>query len=179
MSKHNTRFSVICGLILSAAITLTPAGAAIQYEWGTELEKVKKSLPSDRESTQFTPRDKQNYKNKILSYITAIDADLADKIIILRLETRPVTDFLFVKDRLYTVMEDWGRVDEKTEKEIHAKLAGLYGKPLVQQDKSFFIYSYSNDTTKVLYYLMKLPEGKSQCKVYYYTRQLFKMLISE
>jgi hypothetical protein len=178
MNKHSTAISAMCALFVCVAI-MSISAAPISYEWGTDLVKIKKSLPSDRESTQFTPRDKPNYKNKILSYITAIDAKLVDKIIILRLKSKPVVDYLFVNDKLYTVMENWGEVDQKTEKDILAQLSSQFGGPLVQQDKNFYIYSFNSDKTKVLYYLMKLPNGKSKCKVYYYTKQLFRMLITE
>jgi hypothetical protein len=172
-----------CITIIVMAVLLFASGSAmsapLQYEWGTQLLKVKKSLPSDKESVQFTPKDRPKYKNKILSYITAIDNKLLDKIIIVRLQTQPVIDYLFVNDKLYTIMENWGSVDLKTEKEIQTKLTSLFGQPLVQQDKNFYIYSYNSDKTKVLYYLMKSPDGKSKCKVYYYTKQLFRMLITE
>lgn len=153
--------------------------AAPAYEWGTPLDQLKKSLPSDKETTQFTPKEKPNYKNKLLSYITAIDGNLVDKIIIVRLKSRPAMDYLFVNNKLYTIMENWGKVDEKTQKEIETNLSGQFGQPLVQQDKNFYIYSYNSDKTKVLYYIMKNTDGTSTCKVYYYTRKLFRMLITE
>ncbi|MBP7735503.1 MAG: hypothetical protein KA369_05970 [Spirochaetes bacterium] len=174
--------SLFCAITLMTALMFASAslaGAPLKYEWGTQLLKVKKSLPSDRESTQFTPKDKPKYKNKILSYITAIDNKLIDKIIILRIQSKPVIDYLFVNDKLYTIMENWGNVDPKTEKEIQANLTRQFGQPLVQQDRNFFIYSYNTDKTKVLCYLMKSTDGTSKCKVYYYAKQLFRMLITE
>lgn len=175
--------AILCSIAVFTAcallITLPLYSNTLNYEWGTQLVKVKKTLPSDKESTQFSPKEKPKYKNKILSYITAIDNNLLDKIIIVRLQSQPVVDYLFVNDKLYTIMENWGSVDQKTEKDILAKLTGQFGQPLVQQDKNFYIYSYNTDKTKVLYYLMKSKDGKSRCKVYYYTKQLFRMLITE
>jgi hypothetical protein len=174
---------ICCTIIAVMALFLSAAeisrGNNLNYEWGTQLEKVKKTLPSDKESVQFAPKDRPKYKNKILSYIIAIDNKLLDKIIVLRVKTQPVIDYLFVNDKLYTIMENWGSVDAKTEKDILAKLSGLFGQPLVQQDKNFYIYSFNSDKTKVLFYVMKSPDGKSKCKVYYYTRALFRMLITE
>ncbi len=169
-------FTVTALLLFVADIS---PGATLNYEWGTQMLKVRKTLPSDKTSTQFSPKDRPKYKNKILSYITAIDNKLLDKIIIVRLETRPVVDYLFVNDKLYTIMENWGSIDQKTEKDIQTKLSSQFGQPLVQQDKNFYIYSYNSDKTKVLYYLMKSADGTSKCKVYYYTKQLFRMLITE
>lgn len=175
-SFFRTAFAVTAlVLIISDAAWSAP----MQYDWGTQLLKVKKTLPSDKESQQFSPKDKPKYKNKILSYITAIDNKLIDKIIVLRVKSLPEVDYLFVNDKLYTIMENWGSVDAKMDKEIQAKLAVQFGQPLVQQDKNLAIYSYNSDKTKVLYYLMKSPDGKAKCKVYYYTKQLFRMLITE
>lgn len=171
---------IVPALMWMLSLSGTAAGInALHYAWGTQLENVKKTLPSDKEILQFSPKERPKYKNKILSYITAIDNKLIDKIFVVRIKSTPVTDYLFVNNKLYTVMENWGKIDQKTEKEIQAKLTGQYGEPLVQQDKNFYIYSFNSDKTKVLFYLMKLNDGRSKCKVYYYTKQLFRMLIAE
>lgn len=167
--------SAACAVLLISPL----ASFGMNYEWGTSLSKVKSTLPSDKESTQFTPAEKPKYKNMILSYITAIDAKLSEKIIIIRVKSQPVVDYLFVNNKLYTIMENWGSIDAKAEKEIHTRLVSQYGEPVVQQDKNFFIYSFNSDKTKVLYYVVKEKDGKSKCRVYYYTKQLFRMLISE
>jgi hypothetical protein len=181
MMKKTGPFFLIPIAVVAFLLFATEAirSAPLQYEWGTQMLKVKKTLPSDKESVQFTPKDKPKYKNKILSYITAIDNKLLDKIIIVRVKSQPEIDYLFVNDKLYTILENWGNIDPKTEKDIQARLASIFGQPLIQQDKNFYIYSYNSDKTKVLYYLMKSPDGKSKCKVYYYTKQLFRMLITE
>jgi len=86
------------------------AGETLKYEWGTQLQKFKSTLPTDKEWEQFKPSEKPKYKNKILSYITAIDNKLIDKVIIVRIKSQPVVDYLFVNDKLYTIMENWGKV---------------------------------------------------------------------
>ncbi|OHD65815.1 MAG: hypothetical protein A2176_02020 [Spirochaetes bacterium RBG_13_51_14] len=180
MKKRVTIGRAMLGLIILYTL-LTAAiahGNAPDYEWGAQLGNVKKTLPSDKELVQFTPRDDPKYENKIMSYIIAIDNNLIDKILIVRVKSQPVIDYLFVSDKLYTVMENWGEVDQKTEKNIQSRLASQFGEPLVQKDNNFYIYSFKSDKTKVLCYVMKLSDGKSKCKVYYYTKQLFKMLIT-
>lgn len=148
------------------------------YSWGSKKADLTSALGAGR-CTEFRPTDRPKYRNKILSYITAIDADLESKIVIVRTESKPVVDYLFVNDRLYTVMENWGQVDSATEKSIQSRLGGRFGQPIIQKDTNLHIYSYNNDTTKVLCYFTRLPEGAAQCKVYYYTRKLFRMLITE
>ena len=180
MKTNNSICGTVCALILSCIfISHIAAGETLKYEWGTQLQKFKSTLPSDKEWEQFKPNDKPKYKNKILSYITAIDSKLIDKVIIVRIKSQPVVDYLFVNDKLYTIMENWGKVAQKTEMEIQSKLISQFGQPVTQQDKNFYIYSYNTDKTKVLFYLVRLPEAKSSCKVYYYTKQLFRFLIVE
>jgi hypothetical protein len=183
MKKHVTigRLALSAVLILSfipatAGPTTTPP---TELEWGSPIVRVKSSIPAGASIIQFTPADDPNYENKIMSYITAIDADLIKKITIVRIKNQPMVDYLFVSDRLYTIMENWGEIEPKKSKEIESTLTTQYGAPLVQQDKNFFIYSFNNDKTKVLYYLMKQTDGNSKCIVYYYTKKLFRMLITE
>ncbi len=164
-------------LILAPAVLTTAAPA--ELEWGSPIEKIKKAIPQGSNYVEFLPSDNPNYENKIMSYITAIDADLIKKITIIRVKTQPVVDYLFVNDRLYTIMENWEEVEPKKGKEIETTLTNQYGSPLVQQDKNFYIYSFNNDKTKVLYYLMKVSDSKYKCTVYYYTKKLFRILITE
>jgi hypothetical protein len=165
-------------LLIPAMAGLTPVSAA-DYEWGSPMARVKKAITPGANATEFSPADDPNYENKIMSYITAIDADLVKKITIVRVKAQPMVDYLFVNDKLYTVMESWGEVEPNKSKEIETNLTTQYGAPLVQQDKNFYTYSYNNDKTKVLYYLVKQPDGKAKCIVYYYTKKLFRILITE
>jgi hypothetical protein len=171
--------SSICGTVCAIMLSLIfvshiAADETLKYEWGAQLQKFKTTLPADKEWEQFKPSDKPKYKNKILSYITAIDEKLIDKVIIIRIKSQPVVDYLFVNDKLYTIMEIWGKIEQKTEMEIKSRLIKEFGQPVIQQDKDLYIYSYNTDKTKVLLYL-----ERSNCKVYYYTKQLFRFLIVE
>jgi len=172
-------------LILSISLFLSISSVSAAHynppscDWGAMLIKVKNTLPPDTSFTEFSPSEKPDYKNKILSYITAIDNKLYDKIVILRIKSNPETDYLFVNNKLYSIIENWGTIDQHAEKEILSNLTKQFGKTQLQKDNNFYIYSYNSDRTKVLCYLIKLPDKRSTCKVYYYTRQLFRMLISE
>ena len=166
---------------LSASISLMRSdGYGISdHEWGSLLEKVKSMLPAGTESLEFAPAEKPEYKNRILSYITAIDNKLIEKIVILRAKTEPETDYLFVNNKLYSVIENWEDIDQATEKKLMAELKKQFGEPHVQKDNNFYIYSYDGKRTKVLCYLMKAPGSKATCKIYFYTKNLFRLLISE
>lgn len=170
---------IATGTVLALILALTAAAAGAEYEWGTSIAAVRKGIPGGAATVQFAPSEDPAYENKIMSYITAIDAELVKKITIVRVKSEPVTDYLFVGDKLYTIMESWGDIDARRGKEIETALAGKYGAPLVQQDKSLSIYSYNNDRTKVLFYLTKVSDTRSRCTVYYYTKKLFRILIME
>jgi hypothetical protein len=181
MKQHafTGRLALRAALILLFIMAGLAAVSAADYEWGSPIARVKKAIPQGSGTTEFSPADDPNYENKILSYITAIDADLIKKITIVRVKSQPMVDYLFVSDKLYTVMENWGEVDPNKSKEIETGLTTQYGAPLVQQDKNFYTYSYNNDKTKVLFYLVKKADGKATCIVYYYTKKLFRILITE
>ena len=170
---------IATGAALALTFALSAAFAGADYEWGSSMATVRKGVPAGAPTVQFTPSEDPEYENKIMSYITAIDAELIRKITIIRVKSQPVSDYLFVGDRLYTIMESWGEVEARRGKEIETALTGRYGAPLVQQDKNLSIYSYNNDTTKLLYYLMKVSDTRSKCTVYYYTKKLFRILIME
>ncbi len=172
---------VVALLIIWTAGLMTLGAETVpvpDYAWASTKTALTSALGTGK-WTEFRPSDRPKYRNKILSYITAIDADLAKKIMIVRTESTPVVDYLFVNDRLYTVMENWGKVDPATEKRIQSRLGAKFGQPVIQKDASLHIYSYHNDATKVLCYFTRHPEGASNCKVYYYTKKLFRLLITE
>jgi hypothetical protein len=148
-------------------------------EWGTTLDDFKKSLSGDMNVVQFTPKDQPGYKNKILNFITAIDDSYITKTIILRINTVPRTDYLFVKEKLYTKLEDWLVADKKLQDSIYNRLKSIYGEPSIQKDGNFYIYSFNSKDTKVLFYKLVYADGNAKCKVYYYTSKLFKMLIMD
>ena len=125
-----------CYTILEAETIPVP-----DYPWGSKKASLTGALVPGK-CTEFRPSDRPKYQNKILSYITAIDADLANKIMIVRTDSSPVIDYLFVNDKLYTVMENWGRVDQATEKSIQSRLGAKFGQPVIQKDASLHIYSY-------------------------------------
>ncbi|TFH41349.1 MAG: hypothetical protein E4G96_05680 [Chrysiogenales bacterium] len=173
---------IMAALVLICAASGSPGkdggDSATDHEWGARTAKIKDAIGPGK-CIEFTPSDDPEYQNKIMSYITAIDGELAGKIKIVRVQTRPVVDYLFVNDRLYTVMEDWGPVDPSTENDIRSRLSLRFGTPLVQKDNNLHIYSYNSDTTKVLCYLTRQTGETTKCKVYFYTRKLFRMLITE
>jgi hypothetical protein len=177
------RLSLFIAMVLAAALCIARATARDAeiplYDWGTLLVKIKQTLPADEKYIEFTPSERPKYKNRMLNYITAIDNNIYNKIKILRLTSSPRIDYLFVNNKLYTMVENWGTIGRDEERRIRVRLTHRFGNPTIQRDRNFYIYSYNTDKTKVFWYLMKAPDAKSDCMIYYYPRQLFRMLISE
>lgn len=172
-------FTTVMIYLLFPLLSIHAMDTSAVYEslWGTSLDEFKKGLDPDRPYIQFSPAEKPDYKNKILSYITAIDENLSKEIIILRTLTAPETDYLFVKNKLYTIMENWDIVDLKKQNDIMDGLKKKFGEPSLQKDENFYIYSFNSRDSKVLLYVLKLPDDRARCRVYLYTNKLFKMLI--
>ncbi|MFC1669300.1 hypothetical protein ACFL20_02840, partial [Spirochaetota bacterium] len=80
---------------------------------------------------------------------------------------------------LCTALENWGEITLGSEKSLLKLVTSKFGKPSVQKERNFHIYSFKNKNTKVLFYRLKLQNGKVKCKIYYYTKKLFRMLIME
>lgn len=148
------------------------------YSWGISKEEtIKRHLPSGN-YTSFSPATKPEYDNKILSFILAINSDIKDKILIIRGEGNPQRDYLLIRDKLYSVMENYGVISSSDFEKVISKLSADYKTPNIQKDKNTVTYSFYGKDTKVLvlsYEKQKLVD----CRVYHYASKLFRILISE
>ncbi len=169
-----TSIILIVSLLYTSAYSLP-----VKFQWGTPIETIKNSHKPGETCTLFKPKERPDYKNKILGFILGIDANAADRILILRTGSDPRIDYLFVNNRLYTVMEDYGIVNETRIRGIQSALERLYGPHHLKQDSNLYIYSYKNDTTRVLFYVIRQSEERNQCRLYLYTSRLFSTLLLE
>ncbi|MCP4135438.1 MAG: hypothetical protein GY754_30995 [bacterium] len=174
-------FRLLMPVFISAIIITVPSAKPItgNYTWGVSLRTIEKSIPKKTRYVKFTPNEQPQYKNRIMSYITSIDSRIKRKIVILRVNSKPRIDYLFVKNKLYTTLEDWGYIDPRIEKKVLAALARKFKKPDIKKDSNLSIYSYKNKKSKVLIYKIHFKDGTSKFKVYYYNKSLFRMLMLE
>jgi len=176
------RTSLVFGVLLAAAPLPWPALAAGEgqpAQWGAEKAVITRELTASHvQYREFTPQSSPNYENKIMSYILAIDGSLAERMHIVRTRTSPVRDYLMVKNRLYSVMEDHGTITRAQSDGIVSKLTASYGTPHLQKSPSMKIYSFEKSGTKVLMMVYRKPVNMD-CRVYYYSSGLFRMLITE
>ena len=190
-SSQNTKFLsqgvciITCVACLSTAFLTgskaesSDAISAQGARWGITLDDFTKNLGDNVRSIRFTPKDKPDYKNKLMSYITAIDNAYLSHILIIRTMTVPQTDYLFIKGKLYTILEDWHVVNAKKQDSILNDLKKRYGEASIAKDGNFSIISFNTPATKVLFYKLVYADGTAKCKVYYYTNKLFRMLIMD
>ncbi|HOO72816.1 MAG TPA: hypothetical protein PK926_13755 [Spirochaetota bacterium] len=177
LPRKITVFAVCLSLaVLSAALPAGPENQEIP--WGVSLSDFKKNNPAGQ-FQEFSPRDNPEYKNKIMTFITAIDEKFKNEIIILRQKGAPMREYLFVRGKLCSKVDDWDVIPEDRQNSVMTQLKQLYGEPSIQKEDNFYINAFKSKTTNVLFYMLKHPDGSAKCKVYYYTSKLFRMLIME
>ena len=86
--------------------------------------------------------------------------------------------YLLIKDRLYSILINYGIIDNNKLNKIIYNITNTYGEPSIQRDKNISIYSFKDKKTKILL-LFRFRYNKRECKVYYYASNLFKMLITQ
>lgn len=173
------RMKIIITLLAAALICPGAYSMTGIDAWGTSRDvTIKKQALAANNFTEFSPADHPEYENKIMNYIVAIDANLKNKINIVRTKEDPRRDFLFVNNKLYSVLEDYGKISNDKFQSIIRNLSGVFGRPSVQQDRNMTIHTFFNDKTKVLV-LSNAKGGAVECRIYLYSGKLFKMLMSE
>ncbi|HNU91029.1 MAG TPA: hypothetical protein PKO25_04090 [Spirochaetota bacterium] len=161
-----------------------PAGGAPVFSpsfasWGIAREAVLgRMIPSGTTVSELSPRANPRYENKILSYLTSINGELADRITIVQASSSPRRDYLFIRNRLMAVMELYGPVKSAAFAETLRSVTNVYGSPHVQHEGTTTTYSFSGEKTLVLVQLSKVGEHYD-CTVHYYARSLFKILLTE
>ena len=149
----------------------------ILYAWGMDMDSFRRQS-SGVEFISFHPSVAPNYKNRIMTYIIGIDMNTRDKMEVLRLNSRPVADYLFVNKKLFSVLEDHGETAAANVQALHNRLVRQFGKGELKQEGLLSVYSFADQKTKVLLYAEKIDDGKIKCKVYYYPKKLFMMLLN-
>jgi hypothetical protein len=170
----------LAGSFLAVALCVTPDPArAGDYDiWGTQKMDALGALVAGARYREFTPSAEPSYQNIIMNYILTINKDLADGIAVVRVASRPEKDLLFINGRLYSVTENFGAIARDALDAQLRRLSSDYGSPVVQVDPALTTYTYTTSATKVIVYAYPRTQAVD-CRVYYYSASLFKMLMSE
>jgi len=148
---------------------------SVFLEWGTTIDILKKS--NEAKYTLFTPIERPEYKNRIINHLSRMDEGLLKKIIVMRIKSEKQVDYLFLDGKLFSVLEDWGKVDVQKLSELKKTLAVKYGEPSVRSGEKFTVYSFNNASSRIFCYATPYKDGKTRCRIYYYTKKLYKMLL--
>lgn len=177
LKKCNPLYIVI---IISLCFCIYPARALPENynSWGTDKSTVIKGFPANTKYKEFLPKSDPKYENKIMNYVVAIDEGLAKNTTIIRTKTNPLRDYLFVKNKMYSIMEIYQSLSKDKINDIIKNLTADFGAPQIQQDKNMVIYTFSSTKTKVL--VISYTNLKDiSCRIYYYSSDLFKTLITQ
>jgi hypothetical protein len=161
-------FTVICSSILWG-------NDPVDRLWEKDIDDIKRNIK--KSTIQFTPRTNPDYKNKIIEFVNNMDSTVNKRMLIIRENTTPVKDYIFIRNKLYTIKETHGPLNKAKESNLRKSLGARFGTPNISSEKDCTVYSYSNSKTKILYYKYHNKNEISKCNVYYYTQKIFRMML--
>ena len=129
--------------------------------------------------TTFKPEDNPAYSNKIIDFFNTMKPETGTKISILRTNGKPVIDFCFFNERLYSVSEEWGPVDSGKADIIINTLKEKYSVISIEHKNPEIIYNLKRDKTKIYLYIKTIDEKSASIRIFYYSTDLFRMLFDE
>src|SRR5512137_1554808 len=105
--RHITIIAFAAACCAVCVVSPLPAEQFNTWELKKE-EAIARYIGRDVKHEDFRFENDPKYDNRILNYILPIDTGIKSKISIVRTKTSPQRDYLFVNNRLYSVMETYG-----------------------------------------------------------------------
>ena len=127
----------------------------------------------------FKPEDNPEYSNRIIDFFSSMNPEERALITIIKTNGNPVTDYCFFNEKLYSVTEEWGNLDRTKAHNLIKTFKDKYTEQSMEDKSPNIIYSFKKNKTKVLLYKKAIDERSVQIKIFYYSTDLFRMLISE
>lgn len=157
----------------------TPLVYATEVEslWGISKSDLIKKLKVDVYEI-FKPSDKPQYKNRVIDFFTTMCSEEKSEIIILRIAGNPEIDYIFFNDKLFSVSEEWGEIDRNRAKGLIKSIETDYNGSQTAGSTDG-LYSFRKNRTKVLIQKKDINSGSSRFRVFYYSMDLFNMLLRE
>lgn len=163
-------------ILLSSALYSEPKSH--EKMWGTEYISFIKKIPADRKYREFKPSDRPGYSNRIINFLKSIDPGVKNDLKILRIPGKPATDYLFMKNRLYSVTENWGIVDKSLAEKILQSLLKKYKKPVKKEKGTLSIYTFVKGRTKIILYQKPQDNFTVKVRLYTYSMDLFSSMFA-
>jgi len=150
-----------------------------EYEkiWGTIQHNFIQSL-NTTDYVIFRPEEKPEYKNRIVSFFYSMGGN-GVKVNILRIKGVPEKDYCFFNNLLYSVSEDWGNISLNNADSIIKKLKAEYIVQNVVNKEGTTIITFEKDRNKIILYKKPVEINSIQLKVFYYSNDLFNILLNE
>jgi len=150
-----------------------------EYEkiWGIRQQNFINTLSSS-DYIVFRPEEKPEYKNRIISFFTGMSGD-GVKVNVLRIKGLPEKDYCFFNNMLYSVSEDWGNIALKNADSIIKKIEYNYSIKNVDTRDGFAIITFEKDRNKIILYKKPVDNNFLKMKIYYYTNDIFNILLKE
>jgi hypothetical protein len=147
-----------------------------EYEkiWGTIQQNFIQSLITSDYIT-FRPEEKPEYKNRIVSFFYAMGGN-GVRVNILRIKGVPEKDYCFFNNLLYSVSEDWGNISLNNADAIIKKIKKDYIVKNIDNKEDTTIITFEKDRNKK-YYIKNLLIMMYKLRIFYYTNDLFNILL--
>ncbi len=146
--------------------------------WGTEYISFIRKIPAHSTYREFKPSDRPGYSNRIINFMMTIDPEIKNDLKILRIPGKPAADYLFVKNRLYSVTENWGIVDKSLAEKILQSLLKEYRKPEKKEKGLLSIYTFVKGRTKIILYQKPQDNFTVKVRLYIYSMDLFSFMFA-
>jgi hypothetical protein len=164
-------------IIISAVIPA--ANYAYEKYWGKDYNTFINSIDKTVKYAVFDPREKPNYKNRVVGFITSLNNQSNKELKIVRLMVIPETDYLFFNGKLSAVTENRGIISVKDGEIILKNLTKKFGQPRQEKKSSLYIYTFRHARTRVILYQQLIDNRSMRCKVYCYTNDIFNSLFED
>lgn len=146
--------------------------------WGINQKEFIKSLPADSEYLIFKPDDEPEYSNKIISFFQTMGGSDVS-VNILRIKGRPVRDYCFFNNRLYSVTEDWREIPSTDTEKLVNNYNRLFTRLSSEMKDGVTINSYVKEKTKIIIYRKQIDDNRFKVKILFYTNDVFNILLNE
>ena len=172
MKKQILTFIVIFSIITP----LSPAG--FEELWGLKSSELIKRLNISSFST-FKPGDNPSYNNRIVDFFCTINPEVKSTITILRSPGKPERDFCFFNERLYSISEEWVSIDINSAQGIINALKEKYLLITVDEKTTETVYNLKKNKTKAYLHRKSVDKQSVNIRIYYYSTDLFGILLRE
>ncbi len=163
-------------LILTIIAPLSPS--EFEQLWGMSKSDLIARFKLKDYST-FKPEDHPEYNNRIIKFFNSMNSDGKTAITILRIDGKPETDYCFFNEKLYSVSEEWGNVEKGRANDLLKSIECSYSSISTEKKNPDIIYSFKKNKTKVLLYTKFIDDKSVRLKVFYYSTDLFSMMLFE